>query len=132
MVRRRLDEVVEKYGRYYLVTIRKNTKEFVSRHELNLMYIEVQNKLSKYDTEWSNFISYELTKSNVMHVHTYCSCLKSPWIKSPINWNINLLMFPSVDLKKVINYLNKDGQHPCAQQQREYESYYYNQGNPYL
>lgn len=112
-------------SRLYIVTIRRNVVEFLSLSELNAMFEEVKDKLRRYGTEWSSFIGYELDKRNVLHLHTYCSCISAPWYPPTKGWNVQLKEFPHEDSPKVIRYITKEGCNKVAIQQRELDSYIY-------
>jgi len=109
----------------YLVTIRWNPNSFKTASALMIKYRDVVLKTHKYAVEWSDNIGFELTKHNVLHLHTYMTSMYAPWYKSSDGWIVNFTMFPLSDVDRVIKYINKEGSHPCAIQQREYESYYY-------
>lgn len=114
-------------SRFYLVTIRQNRKRFISIDDLNIKYQHIIGKLAKYGCEWSDNIGYELTKGKVLHMHTYVSCQKAPWYKSDDGWNIQLKEFPVSDVGNIIGYIKKWDQSKCAREQREVESFIYNQ-----
>lgn len=119
-------------SRLYIVTIRNNRNQFISVRDLNSKYQHVMSKLTKYNTEWSDNIGYELTKGNVLHLHTYMSCEKAPWYKSDDGWNIQFKVFPFEDVDNVIRYIHKDGQSKPEIEQREVESYYYLKDDPFV
>ncbi len=123
--RRRLGEAVTNTGKYYLVTIRMNKIFYLSKEDLDIKYRHLVKSLSKYGTEWSDHLGYELDKRNVLHLHTYMSCTRAPWYKSNDGWNIQFKAFPVEDVSNIIGYINKLGQTPYAIQQRECESYIY-------
>ncbi len=124
--RRRLGVAVITKGKYYLVTIRMNKILYLSKEELDYKYRHVVGSLSKYGTEWSDQIGYELDKRNVLHLHTYMSCTKAPWYKSNDGWNIQFKAFPVEDIYNIIGYITKCGMHPALIQQRETISQIYN------
>lgn len=114
-------------SRYYiLVTIRLNHKRFISMDELYEKYLHIKSKLTKYGSDWSDNIGYELTKGNVLHLHTYVVCCNKPWYKSDNGWNIQFKEFPLEDIKIIIDYINKQPQTQAAREQRETESKIYN------
>ncbi len=113
-------------GKYYLVTLRWNRKEFISCEALMGKFINVLEYLAKYGTEWSDNIGFELTKGNVLHLHTYCYCQTAPWYKSSEGWNVNFKEFPECDTRYVIDYIKKCDQSKPAIQQRETVSRLYN------
>lgn len=114
-------------SRLYIVTIRNNHKQFLSLEDLNVKYQHIISKLSKYGSEWSDNVGYELTKGNVLHLHTYVVCQKAPWYKSDDGWNIQFKEFPVEDVGNVIDYITKWDQSVAARQQREIQSYLYTQ-----
>lgn len=104
----------------YAVTIVYNVKRFVSVTELYLKLNDLKVKLSKYGTEWSDNIAIELKDTtNVLHLHTYCTCTRSPWVKPETGWNIQLKKIKPDTEQFWIKYINKYDPHPCAIQQRE-------------
>lgn len=112
-------------SRFYLVTITYNPTIFISKDFLDSKFDDVVSKLRKYQTEWSCFKGYEL-KRNTLHMHTICSCQRSPWYQPSKNWNVQLKNFPEADYDNVVRYIQKQDQTIAAIQQREYESYLYN------
>jgi hypothetical protein len=130
--RRRLGEAVNTEGKYYLVTIRMNKLNFLSKEDLDIKHRHIINSLSKYGTEWSDQIGYELDKRNVLHLHTYMYCTKAPWYKSNDGWNIQFKAFNVADITNIIGYINKCGSSPYAIQQRETESYIYTTGGIFI
>lgn len=116
---------INRWSGYTLLTLRENARQFISIQELNDKLSEVKKSLTKYECEWSDNVGYELTKENVLHLHTYCTSKRAPWYKSTGTWNIQLKSFPVTDIWEVINYIQKDGTHPALVQQREAESRIY-------
>jgi len=115
-------------SRFILVTIVKNGSEFTSLSTLYQMYLNVRAKLQKYNCEWSDNIGYELKKNNVIHLHTYVSCERSPFIKQIYGWNIQLKQFPIDDICTIIRYINKcKTQYDGDLMQLEAASFYYTQ-----
>ncbi len=115
-------------GHYYLVTIKCVSIKYTSRKDIDLVYTDVIKKLSRYQGDWSDNVGYELDCLNRLHLHTYVVFNKTPWFKGVTkkNWTIHFQSFPKSDVDNVIRYIKKESQHGDAVQQREVESYYYN------
>lgn len=114
-------------SRFILVTIVRNGNSYVSIDEINDIYKRMIVQMSKYGVEWSDNIGYELKKNNVIHMHTMCSCERSPFFKSPIGWNVQLKTIKDIsEVPKVLDYINKcKNQYDGDIMQLEAASYYY-------
>lgn len=118
-------------SRFYIVTLVYNPNEYVSKADLDARLCIIKEYMSKYGAEWSDHVGYEL-KRNVIHLHTICSCQRSPWIRPIKGWNIQLKEFPESDYMKVVDYIEKQDQHECAVDQRFMESWLYLQKDPFV
>ncbi len=116
-------------SRYSLLTITYNRKTFLSLNELNQVFDGIKLSMRKYSAEWSDNVGYEL-KRNILHLHTICSCTRSPWIQPIHGYNIQLKNFPQEAYHIVVKYILKESQNPVAIQQREYQSYVYTHTHP--
>lgn len=109
----------------YAVTIVYNPIKFISASELYDKLAELKTKLVKYGTEWSDNVGIELKKNNVLHLHTYCVCDRSAWVRPERLWNIQLKKIKPGTDQIWLHYIKKLGNHPCAIEQREVESQIY-------
>ena len=109
----------------YKVTIVYNVKQYISASELYLKLAELKVQLSKYGCEWSSIVGIELKDTtNVLHLHTYVTCLRSPWVKPCKGWNIQVAQL-TYDPQIWLSYCEKYSQKKPAIEQREWLSKYY-------
>ncbi len=109
----------------YLITIVYNKIQFISSEDLLNRLKLLKKQLLKYGAEWSSFIGIELKGNNVLHLHTYASFIRSPWVKHSNPFNIQLKRITKGDEQRVISYILKDDPSACAIQQRETLSNHY-------
>lgn len=110
----------------YAVTIVYNRKQFITSAKLFNKLQKLKDSMSKYGTEWSNYVAIEIKDTtNVLHLHTYCTCTRSPWVKHNSPWNIQLKPITPGTEQYWIKYLNKHDACQYAIEQRETLSQFY-------
>lgn len=92
---------------YYILTIKRNAKEFTPILWINRQRDRVKRMLG--NVEWSCHSCYELDSLDRIHLHTYIKTNKEIYFhkfKSK-GWSIHFKQFPKEDLQTVIDYINK-------------------------
>lgn len=106
-------------GNHYAVTIVYNRKEFTTSRKLFTQLELLKVQMTRFGTEWSDIVAIEIKEStNVLHLHTYCTCLRSPWVQptTPWRYDIKKLRYdPQIWLK----YITKHDSNKYAIEQRE-------------
>lgn len=112
----------------FLVTIKTRGKAYTTQDELITFYDKCKQSFTAGD--WSSFVTYELTESKRLHLHTILILPKRiRWTKllKSVNTNriyIHLKQFPKSDTQNVINYILKQVPSKSAQDQVLNENYY--------
>lgn len=95
----------------YIVTIKCNHKEAISRELLDAEYNRIVKAVPKGD--WTAAKTYEEDSNGRMHIHTICEIEgKQPYFKrlQRKGWTINFAEFPAADYHKVLGYCHKNDQ----------------------
>lgn len=119
---------------HFLVTIKSRGDPYTTQEELVDFYDRIKEYIK--DATWSDVVTYEITASNRLHMHTILQLPKKyMWSRllKEINFNLgkkrlycHLAPFPSRDYNIVRNYITKQCSNEYVKEQILLENFYYN------